>query len=362
MKRAGLLIVACNLAAAALVAGPLRAGSDEIDDYVRAEMRGQNIPGLSLAVARDGKIVKAAGYGLADRERRIAATPESVYKIASVSKQFIAAGVMVLVQDGKLRVDDSIAKYLNRAPSTWAAITIRHLLAHTSGLPREAPGFSPSRIESDADVIRRAYGSRLSFSPGAKYEYGNLNYFAAAEIIRVASGLPWPEFIHERIFKPAGMATTWPTNTKASIANRAVGYVDNEKLRVADDWPALRASGAFLSTVLDLVRWDTALYTNEILTESSKRTMWTPTTLSDGATSPYGLGWQLGTFQGAAFVRHTGGMPGARAMFLRFPERRLAVIILMNLDDVDLISIAEGITQRVLATSSLVERTRSGPG
>lgn len=330
-----------------------RAGLDapklaDVDDFIRAEMRAQNIPGLSLAVVQDGRVVQAAGYGFADRQRKVPATPDTVYKIASVSKQFVAAGIMLLVQEARLGVDDPVSRYLEGTPASWKAITIRHLLTHTSGLVREGPAFDAKRSQPDAEVIRSAFRLPLQFTPGARHDYGNLNYFALAEIIRVVSGVPWTDFISDRIFKPTGMTSTWPTNTQATIPNRATGYVDNDRLRVADQWPALRPSGGFLSTVLDLAKWDAALYGDGILHESTRRQMWTPVTLNDGSTYPYGLGWQLGTFRGQRFVRHTGGMPGARAMFVRFPDAGLAIVILMNLDDVDPIGIAEGVAVRYL--------------
>ena len=319
------------------------AQSDTTDDFLLAEMKRQRIPGLSLAVVRDGKVVKAAGYGLADIARKMPATPETVYKIASVSKQFVAAGIMCLVQEGRLDVADPVSKYLDGTPAAWKGITVRHLLTHTAGLIREAPGFDPFKIQSDAAVIRTVYSVPLRFAPGEKFEYGNVAYFALAEIISKVSGRPWTEYIDDKILKPAGMRRTWPTNTKATVPDRAVGYVDNDTHRVADDWPALRPSGAFLSTVLDLARWDAALYADAILSESSRRQMWTPVALNDGKTSPYGFGWQLGSVNGRPFVQHTGGMPGARAGFTRFPDDRVTIIVLMNLDDVDIESILVGL-------------------
>ena len=203
------------LALVLFLAASAIARADPTDDFIKAEMKRQNIPGLSLAIVKDGQVIKAAGYGLADRNRKIPATPETVYKIASVSKQFIATGIMLLVQEGRLGVDDRISKHLDGPPAAWKDITIRHLLTHTSGIVREAPGFDPSKILSDAEVIRAAYPVPLRFSPGEKWEYGNVSYFALAEIIRKVSGQPWTEYLNEKVFKPSGMNTTFPTNTKA---------------------------------------------------------------------------------------------------------------------------------------------------
>jgi CubicO group peptidase (beta-lactamase class C family) len=270
----------------------------KVGDYVRAEMKRQNIPGLSLAIVSNGKVVLAEGYGMADKGSNVPARAETVYKICSVSKQFIATGIMLLVQEGKVSLDDPVSKYLERTPDTWKAITIRHLLTHTSGLIREAPGFDPFKVQSDADVVRTAYSKELRFATGEKWEYSNTGYFALAEVIRKVAGRPWGEYLNDKVFMPSGMKTTFTTNTKASVPNRAVGYSDNDKLLKADDWPALRPSGAFLSTVLDLAKWDAVLYTDKVLSEPSRREMWTAVKLAGGSSYPYGFGWHIGEING----------------------------------------------------------------
>lgn len=325
------------------LAAPVSARSDKTDDFVRAEMKRQNIPGLSLAIVHDGRVIKAAGYGVADRKRETPATPETVYKIASVSKQFIATGIMLLVQEGRVGVHDPVRKYLEDAPAAWKNITIRHLLTHTSGIVREGPAFHPRKIQSDADVIKSAYPLPLRFAPGEKCEYSNLPYFMLAEIIHRVSGRPWTEYLTDAVFKPVGMLATYPTNTGERILNRAIGYAGNDKLDVAGEWITLRPSGAFLSTVLDLAKWDAALYTDKILTETSRRQMWTGATLNDGTPCQYGFGWQVGAFRGHKLIHHGGGMPGTRSYFARFVNERLSIIVLMNLDDVDILSIVNGI-------------------
>ena len=320
------------------------AQADKTDDFIRAEMQRQNIPGLSLAVIKDSSIIKAEGYGLANTKLKISASPETVYRIASVSKQFIATGIMLLVQERRLTVDDPISKYLERTPATWKGITVRHLLTHTSGLVREAPGFDSRKIQSDADVIKSAYPLPLQFPPGDKHQYSNVGYFALAEIIRKVSGQSWTDYLNEKVFKPSGMNTTYPTNTKERVQNRASAYSDNNKLQEVDDnWPALRPSGAFLSTVLDMAKWDAMLYTDKVLNDSSRRQMWTPAKLNDGRTYPYGFGWELGSYRGRSLVHHGGGGPGVRTKFARFVDDGLTIIVLANLDDMDVDSIVYGI-------------------
>jgi D-alanyl-D-alanine carboxypeptidase len=333
-----------------LIAAPMAALGDPADDFLRAEMKRQRIPGLSLVVLRNGEVIKAAGYGLANRKLDVAATPDTVYKIASASKQFIAAGIMLLVQEGRIGLDDPLNKFLDGAPAAWNTITIRHLLTHTGGLIREAPGFDPLKVQSDADILRSAYAVPLRFVPGLKWEYSNTGYYALAEIIRKVSGQTWGDYLAARIFKPLGMQSTrtTPTSTTEKIAGYAQGYVDNDALRDAPQWVALRPSGAFLSTVRDLAKWDAALRTESILTESTRRQMWTPVTLNDGATYPYGFGWMMATVKGHRLIHHPGGMPGFRSDIARFVDDGVTIIVLMNLDDVDIDAIIAGLAAAYL--------------
>lgn len=271
------------LAAAVLSAG-VTAQTDRTDDFVRGRMKEQRIPGLSLAVVQNGAIVKQAGYGYADLAKKITATPDTVYKIASVSKSVLATGVLTLVQDGKIGLDDPVGKY-----------------------------------------------------------------FALTEIIRKVSGRSWTEYMEAKVFRPAGMGTTYPTNTTVRIDGRAVGYVDNDNPRPAPHWVALRPSGAFLSTVLDLAKWDAALDIDRIVSASTRREMWTPVKLWSGSDAPYGLGWFVNSSKGRMRVQHTGGMPGARAGFVKYLDDRLTIIVLMNLDDVDIDAIIGGLAALYLS-------------
>ena len=179
--------------------------------------------------------------------------------------------------------------------------------------------------------------------PGEKWEYSNVGYYALAETIHKVTGQPWNDYLRDRIFKPAAMNTTFPTNTKEPIANRAVGYTENDNSAVARDWVALRPSGAFLSTVLDLAKWDALLYTDTVLTEAERRQMTTPVRLNSGATAPYGFGWHVDTAGDQRRVWHGGGLPGFSAQFVRFPDAGITIILLANGDDVDTSSMANGL-------------------
>jgi CubicO group peptidase (beta-lactamase class C family) len=327
-----------------LLTATVAARADKVDDYVKAEMQKQRVPGLSLAVIKDGKIIKAEGYGLANVEHNVPAKPETVYKIGSVSKQLIAAGIMLLIQDGKVSLDDKISKFLEGTPDTWKEITVRHLLTHTSGIIREAPGFDPFKIQNDADVIKTAYPLPLRFAPGEKYEYCNVGYFALVEIISRVSGKSWEAFLNERVFAPLGMTATRTTTTKEIVPGRATGYEWNkDKLQNATEFLALRPSGAFLSTVLDLAKWDVALYSDQLFKTTTREQMWTPVKLNSGASHPYGFGWELGTVGGHRRVHHGGSLPGFRATLARYVDDKLTVIVLTNGDNANPGGIALGV-------------------
>jgi D-alanyl-D-alanine carboxypeptidase len=304
---------------------------DDIDNYVKTQMERRHIPGLSLAIVKEGAVIKSKGYGLANVETDTPATPESVYKIGSVSKQFLAAGIMLLVQDGKMGLSDKVSKYLDDTPEAWKDITVHHLLTHTSGLVEDPPNFEPFKVQPDIDVIKLAYSTSLIFPPGEKWSYSNLGYFVLAEIIHKVSGVAWSTFITQRIFTPAQMTATKTTTTTDIVPHRAAGYAwNNHKLENAENWVAVRPSGAFLSTVLDMARWDALLYTNTILSIEVREQMWTPVKLNGGATYPYGFGWSLEPWLGHKRAHHNGSLPGFLCDFERFMDDRLTVIVFIN--------------------------------
>lgn len=321
------------LLVAALLAGSRPTAADTVDDLVKTEMARQQIPGLALAIVKDGKLAKAAGYGLANVEAQTPVRAETIFRIASVGKQFIATGILLLVEDGKLGLDDRLETLLDDAPAAWAPVTVRQLLSHISGLVRESPGYVPILRQPDLTVIRAAYPLPLQFAPGEKYQYSNVGYFTLAEIIRRRSGQPWPEFITARVFKPARLDATTTTD-QPPRGPRATGYAgkDGRWVPVVDAL-AVRPSGAFQSTVLDLARWDTLLDGDSVLKAASRREMWAPIKLNDGKAHDYGLGWAVATKNGRPVIRHGGSQSGFRTEFLRFPRDRVTVIVLANSDE-----------------------------
>jgi CubicO group peptidase (beta-lactamase class C family) len=314
-------------------AAPTRA--DDVDKYVREQMAKRHIPGVSVAVVRDGKLVKAKGYGLANLELNVPAAPDTVYEIGSLTKQFTATAVMLLVEDGKVNLDDHVAKYLERAPEAWKNITVRHLLTHTSGIFNYVgtPGFELSRHLTGDQFIKAAANLPVLFEAGSSWEYSNTNYTLLGHLVERASGKPFWQFLDERLFRPAGMNQTRYNDFGKVIPARANGYFwrnnewTNRNPIVAD----VAAAGALLSSALDMAKWEAALSSGKVLRPASLEQMWTPVRLNNGKTFPYGFGWSVETFRGRRQMSHGGLMGGFSSYMTRFPDDRLTVIVLSNL-------------------------------
>jgi D-alanyl-D-alanine carboxypeptidase len=312
------------------------ARADALDDYLNDQIRRQRIAGLSVAVIENGRIVKARGYGLANLETGTPATVNTVYKIASVSKSMMGVATMLLAEDGKLNLDETIDRYFPDAPEAWKAITVRNLVTHTSGIVEDPPGFTPFKQQSDLDVVRSLYSAPLLFKPGERWSYSNAAYFAIADIIRQTSGMSWPDFVTARLFRPLGMATTRVTTTTEIVPHRAEGYIWNDgRFARTEDWVAVRPSGAFLSTVLDLAKWEAALRQRRLLKPSSWEQVLAPVRLTNGKTHPYGLGFFLDPWQGHRRIHHDGGLPGFETIFEHFPDDGLSVLMILNTDEID---------------------------
>lgn len=309
-----------------------QSASETVDAVVADEMAKQKIPGLALVVIKDGKTVKQGNYGMANVELNVPVTGDTVFKIASISKPMLAMGILQLAEQGKLNIDDKVSKHFTDAPATWNAITLRHLLSHTSGIVREAPGFNGSLIQADADVIKTAYPLPLRFTPGEKYEYCNVGYFMLAEIITRISGKPWTQYVREDLFAKAGMKASRETSKADIVPNRANAYLlENGEIKNAESFKAIRPSGAFLSTANDLINFDRALDNFSLLKNETQQQMWTPFKLNDGSNAPYGLGWQTANYRGKKQIGHGGSLNGFRLEYTRFPEDRVTIIILTNM-------------------------------
>jgi len=335
---------------------PTRA--DATDDLIAARMRERHIPGLALAVVEKGKVVKAQGYGLASVEFGVPVTPDTVFEIGSVTKQITAAAVMLLVEDGKLALNDSITKHLTGLPASWRAITVRHLLTHTSGVKNYTglPGFELSKRMKRDDFIKMIASLPLNFAPGDSWSYGNTPYNLLGHIIEVVSGESYWQFVAARIFRPLGMTASGDRDPKRIIPQRASGYEWEMNALVGRDYDLtdVFSAGAIVSTLNDLVKWDAALSSNKLLKESSRDALWTPVRLNDGATRTYGLGWYIETLRGHHVHRHNGQTAGFAASIARYVDDGVSVIVLSNIGDIGLAGdIARGVAKIYIPSLSL---------
>lgn len=305
-----------------------------IDGFISEEMEARHIPGLALAIAVDGRIHYAKGYGLADLERREPVRVDTPFLVASITKMFTATATMLLVQDGKLRLDAPIGEHLGDLPALWRPVTPRQLLAHTAGLSsftahEKAPcGSRPEESEyTQPDVLAEVACLPLDFEPGSDWSYSDTGYFVLGLLIEKVSGLSYEEFLRRSIFKPLGMAST---RLLGDGDGRATGYSwDGARL---ERGPVLSPvvegpSGGLVSTALDLAKFDGALARGELLPLPVLETMWQPAPVG---TARYGLGFGLRPVGGRRQVGHTGGGPAAATSFARFLDDGFTVIVLAN--------------------------------
>ena len=315
-----------------------------IDALVTKEMSDQHIPGLALGIYCDGKPIKTQGYGLANIELSVPATQYTIFQTGSVGKQFTAAAIMMLVESNKIRLDDPISKYLPHTPAAWRAVTIRHLLTHTSGIAdyTDDEYTKSSLINLRADytedqLYEKLIRLPLKFQPGEKWSYSNTGYVLLGFIIHKVTGEFYGDFLRQRIFKPLDMQTTRIISERDIIRNRAAGYELVKGQIKNQQWvsPTLNttADGALYTNVLDLARWDAALYTEKLLTKSSLRQMFTPVALNDGKHAPYGFGWEVPSPQNShRLVEHDGAWQGFTMVICRYLDDRLTVVVMTNLD------------------------------
>src|SRR6185503_11360013 len=306
----------------------------KVDEYIRAEMQAQQIPGLALALIKDGKTVIARGYGLANVEHQVPVKPETIFQSGSTGKQFTATAVMMLVEEGKLALDDNIIRYFPDAPPSWQNITVRHMLTHTSGMTDYPQDFDLRRDYTEDQLYQRIKTIPLAFQPGEKWSYSNLAYVMLGILIHKVSGKFYGDFLQERIFKPLGMTTARVISEDDIVPNRAAGYrVVNGQIK-NQTWvsPSLNttADGALYMTIYDMAKWDAALYTEKLLKKSSLEQMWTPVKLNDGKTHPYGFGWSLAEVHGRRLIEHGGAWQGFKAHISRYVDDKMTIILFAN--------------------------------
>ncbi len=331
LNRSILLFSFIFLAAASI------ARADALDDKIRSIMTERNIPGAAIAVLKNGKAVKVKGYGLASLEFGVPVTTDTVFEIGSVSKQMTAAGIMLLVEDGKVNLDEKISQYLPNTPESWSEVTVRHLLTHTSGIVSytRLDGFELSRRVTIDGFIKQLSPHPLEFTPGEKNIYSNSGYNLLAYIIQTQSGKPFMHFMRERIFTPLGMTRTGDRDPQFIIPLRAAGYEWRDGRYTGRDGSLtdLMGAGSITSTINDMIKWEAALRGDKFLKPESKREMWTQFTFTGGERSVYGFGWRISEVRDHKLIGHTGQTAGFGAAIFRYVENDLTVIALTNLGE-----------------------------
>jgi CubicO group peptidase (beta-lactamase class C family) len=317
-----------------------------IDRYVVAEMARERIPGVEIGIYRNGHAVLEKGYGLANVELHVPVDATTRMQSASVGKQFVATAVMMLVEQGKVGLDDSIVKYFPDAPSSWRAIKVKNLLSHTSGLAeyetheliRPGAPFDVRMDFSEDELVSKIEALPIEFGPGDKWAYRNTNYVLLGVLIHRVTGKPYGDYLHEKVFAPLGMDATRIISDRDIIPGRSSGYaIDGGQLKnqkyVSETFNST-ADGSLYFNVVDLEKWDRALYGTSLLSKTSLYRMWTPVVLNEGKQSDtgYGFGWSIGDVNGHRVVEHGGISQGFSCTISRYVDDRLTVVVLTNLD------------------------------
>lgn len=304
--------------------------AEKVDEYMNAASRVDRFIG-SVLVAKDGKPILIKGYGMANIELGVANSPQTVFRIGSITKQFTSMAIMILQERGKLSAGDPVCKYFENCPAAWQPLTLRHLLSHTSGITNYTnfPGFIKTAAipTTTAEVIERFKDKPLEFTPGEKYAYSNSGYYLLGVIVEKVSGKSYADFLQENIFAPLGMKNTLYDDPARIIKNRADGYLlKGEDLTNSApiDMSVAYAAGALMSTVEDMLIWDQALYTEKLVSRKTLDEIFTP------VKGNYGYGWSIGKKGEHARIAHGGNIYGFSAYFARFPDDRLTIIVLSN--------------------------------
>ncbi|WP_309717854.1 serine hydrolase domain-containing protein [Armatimonas sp.] len=335
---------------------PCAANADTIDDFVRARQKRDHVPGIAIAVLKDGKVVRRRGYGLADVEHNARVTASTPFQLASVTKQFTAVAVLMLMEEGKLKLDDKAIQHLPDLPDAWRDVTVRQLLNHTSGIKSytNVASFRTTfrKDFTQTEIVDVVKNEPLEFAPGAGWNYNNTGFFLLGMLIEKLTGKTYGAFLAERIFQPLGMTRTRVNDLGIVIPGRGRGYSWRDDQLVNGEYISptqAYAAGALVSTIDDMARWEGALASGNLLKKSSYEQMWTPTRLP-GRKEGYGFGWWIDEINGHRRISHSGGIPGFATEISRFVNDRITIIVLCNSDSTDADSLAKGIARRFIPT------------
>lgn len=344
------LPLASRISIALLFLAATSSRGDAIDDLVVSEMQRQHSPAIAVSVVKSGRELKVKGYGLANVELDVPANDSTFFQTASMGKQFTATLVVLLVRDGKIRLDEPVTRYLPNVPSSWGGITVRRLLSHTSGLARTDPAIDLRKDYTEDELLRSAYAVPLVTPPGERFQYSNLGYQVLGVLCSKVGGKFWGDQMQERIFAPLSMQSR-VISERDIIPGRAAGYIRFNGQLENQGWVApsqnTTADGSLYVSARDMAIWSRALDKALLLTVDEEDTMWTHVALNDGTHAEYGFGWELASDQGHLIVRHRGDWQGFTSYILRLPEEQLTISILMNRANGQPQALAERIAARL---------------
>ncbi len=323
---------------------------DAVEDVIAAEMKAQRVPGIAVAVIRNGQVLKASGFGSSNLEHTVPVSRSTLFQSGSLGKQFTAVALMLQVEDGKLALDDPITRFFPDAPPSWKPITVRHLLTHTSGIPDYDERTLDYRKDyTEEELSRLAFALPLEFAAGARWNYSNTGYVLLGILIGKVSGKFYGDVLRERVFVPMGMKTARVISEEDILPHRAAGYrLDGGALK-NQEWVAPRlnttADGSLYLSLDDWMLWEQALRQRAVLKPASWQQIFAPVRLNSGRTYPYGFGWGLPDGRGPAKYQHGGAWQGFTTAYLHVIDADQSVIVLCNLAGADPMRIAELIAQ-----------------
>jgi CubicO group peptidase (beta-lactamase class C family) len=310
-----------------------------IDDFVTNFAKQDRFSG-SVLIAKDGKVLISKGYGLADVKQATPNTPQKVFRIGSMTKQFTAMAILLLQQQGKLNVKDLVCQLLPDCPETWQPITIRQLLNHTSGIPDfvafPTHAAFKQKPRTPVELIAEFRDRPLDFVPGRQWAYSNSGYVVLGYLIEQLSGQPYCEFVGQHIFQPLQMTQSGCDSDALTRQDRVQGYAAPNTLAGDIDMSVPYAAGGLYSTVEDLFLWDQSLYTTQLIPQALVDEMFRPSMpIPDaiGISGGYGYGWIIGEHVKHHVVWHRGGIEGFRSEIDRYLNDRITIIVLSNRED-----------------------------
>jgi CubicO group peptidase (beta-lactamase class C family) len=340
MRKVLVATIFCLCGGTALAQSPTSEELGNRVDAIAKQMLSRRVAGISVAVARDGQVVFARGYGMANLEHSVAVTPDTIFHIVGISKNILAAVVLQLVDEGKLRLDDDVTKYVPEAPTLGHHVTVRQLLNHTSGiysftsLPDAA---NNDRFELTHEQVLGLIKDKLfDFKPGTRWRHNNSAFYLAGMVVERVTKQEYGTYVREHVFKPLGMSSASLCDARMVVPHLASGYELKGGAPVNAafmSWKTPFAVASVCATASDLLKWEAALDTGRVLTQSSLQLMRTPTTLADGTKMDHGLGTCLGSLDGHKALGHTGNGGGFRSVLESFPDDHLTIVILTNTED-----------------------------